>query len=361
MKSKVILILLAGVLCTYSFSQDPAVPREAISHEVYQEQPTDEQGMNLFASEELLEMTLTFDIREFIRTKSRSKYQDATLTVNESENDSITQQIRLKARGEMRCSYCSFPPIMLKFKEGDPGVEKIQGKGTLKLVTHCYEAPKSESNVLKEYLVYKLFNLVTPYSFKTRLVRIHYKDIHKPKRNYTAYGFLIENPDSMALRNNALVLDKPHVTQNHMNPGDMARVALFNYMIGNTDWSVTNQHNVKILKTLDVNSHKGIPVVYDFDYSGFVNTGYSAPCKELPIKNVTERYYVGLCLGEEELNPVIDEFEGLKGKFIGTISNFEYISPGSRNQLESYLNSFYKGLRNQNILISQLNRTCRLY
>ena len=77
--------------------------------EVYQEKSPDQYGMNLFASEELLEMTLSFDIREFIGTKNRSKYQDATLTMKESNGDSITQQIKLKARGEMRCSYCSFP------------------------------------------------------------------------------------------------------------------------------------------------------------------------------------------------------------------------------------------------------------
>jgi hypothetical protein len=250
---------------------------------------------------------------------------------------------------------------MLKFKDNVTEGERKQGRKTLKLVTHCYLSPKYENNVLKEYLAYRLFNLVTPYSFKTRLVRIHYVDIHKPYKTYTTYGILIENEDNLAERNNAVIIDNKYVTQNHMNSEDMTRVALFNYMIGNTDWSVPYQHNVKILKSLDVLSDKGIPVAYDFDYSGFVNTGYSAPREELPIKTVTERYYLGVCLGNEELNPVIDQFEGLKGRFLSTINEFEYISMGSKKQLVAYINSFYKVYKHQNTLLSDMNRTCKVY
>lgn len=361
MKSKYILLFLSVLLCNYSQSQEFAPTTDTVSHEVYPEENILQNGIDFFGSEELLQMTLSFDIREFLRTKDRTKYQDAILTVNINTGDSITQHIKLKARGKMRCSYCSFPPLMLKFKDNVTEGERKQGRKTLKLVTHCYLSPKYENNVLKEYLAYRLFNLVTPYSFKTRLVRIHYVDIHKPYKTYTTYGILIENEDNLAERNNAVIIDNKYVTQNHMNSEDMTRVALFNYMIGNTDWSVPYQHNVKILKSLDVLSDKGIPVAYDFDYSGFVNTGYSAPREELPIKTVTERYYLGVCLGNEELNPVIDQFEGLKGRFLSTINEFEYISMGSKKQLVAYINSFYKVYKHQNTLLSDMNRTCKVY
>jgi hypothetical protein len=216
-----------------------------------------------------------------------------------------------------------------------------------------------ENYVFKEYLAYKLYNLVTPYSFKTRLVKIDYIDTKKEGHFITAYGFLIEDDDLMAGRNRSMVLDNDNISQKYMKPLDMVRVAMFNYMIGNTDWSVLNQHNIKILRPLEVLSDDGIPVPYDFDYSGFVSTAYSAPAKDLPIKSVSERYYLGNCISSVEIQPVIEEFEALKPKFLETIHNFELLPDNTRKKLEYYVNGFYKSYKHHDVLLSELNRTCR--
>jgi hypothetical protein len=250
---------------------------------------------------------------------------------------------------------------MLKFKGGDNATERTLGKGTMKLVTQCNKSSSFENYIFKEYLTYRLFNQVTPYSFKTRLVKINYVDINKPDNAFTAYGFLIENEDALAERNHAVIIETKNITQKNMISTDMTRVAIFNYMIGNTDWSVPLQHNVKVLKSLEAVSDKGIPVAYDFDYSGLVNTNYSAPAEELPIRIVTERYYLGLCFGDEELKPIIEEFGGMQGQLLGTINDFEYLSKVEKKQVETYINGFYKMYRNQNILISDLNRTCKQF
>jgi hypothetical protein len=336
-------LMIFAMPCSFSQIQKSAVPGG---------------GMDLFSSDELLQITLCFDIREFVKTKNEQQYMDAQLTVKTSEDDSVSQDIKLKARGFMRLSYCSFPPIMLKFSNKKDSA-RIMGKGTLKLVTHCTKSAVFEDYLFKEYLAYKLFNLVTPYSFKTRLVQIHYVDINKPENSFTAYGFLVENEETMAARNNAVVINLKNVTQKQMETYDMARVAVFNFMIGNTDWSVPFQHNVKIVKTLNELSDKGIPVAYDFDFSGLVNTVYSAPAEQLPIKSVSERYYLGMCYSDEELKPVIDEFIGLKEQFLGIVEDFNYLSKGDKKQVENYINSFYKMNKNQTMLISDLNRTCK--
>lgn len=338
-------LLILSMICPFSQGQENAPSKE---------------GIDLFGSEELLQMTLSFDMREFVRTKNQPEYLDARLTVKINESDSVSQDIKLKARGFMRLSYCSFPPIMLKFSN-DSGPERIQKKGTMKLVTHCTKSAVFQDYLFKEYLTYKMFNLLTPYSFKTRLVRIHYEDVKKPGSGFTAYGFLIENEDKLAERNKAVVINLTNITQKQMIPSDMARVAIFNYMIGNTDWSVPMQHNVKVLKSSVELSDKAIPVAYDFDYSGLVNTVYSAPAEELPIKTVAERYYLGLCFGDEELKPIIDEFSGMQEQFLGMVNNFEYLSRGDKKQMETYINSFYRMYKNQNILISDLNRTCKRF
>ena len=361
MKRQYLLILLIiCVPCARSFSQLIAMNPESVSIESFLDHEPSTDRIDLFATEEALQMTLIFDMKKFIRTKNRPEYYPAILKVKLNETDSVTLNIKIKARGFMRRTYCSFPPIMLKFKNNDE-VKHPFGNENIKLVTHCQGSSSSQSYVFKEYLTYKLFNLVTPYSFKTRLVKITYEDANKSKKTITTFGFLIENEKKLAERNKSVIVNNMQITQKHMNASDMARFAIFNYLIGNTDWSIPQQHNVKVLKSLEVHMDKGIPVAYDFDYSGLVNTNYSAPAEGLPIKNVSERYYMGLCLTEEELKPVVEEFDGLQEKFIKTIDEFEYLKASDKKQAEMYINSFYKTYRSPQYIITDLNRTCKRF
>ena len=313
---------------------------------------------DFFNSEEVLEITLVFDIKGFLKTKfePESSY-DARLTVITPGKDSLTQNIKVEARGKMRLKYCSFPPMTLKMKNKKNN-EAVFPKGNFKLVTHCSQAGNFENYILKEYLAYKLYNIVTPYSFKTRLVVVNYVDVNRPKVSYTEYGFIIENTDNLAARNNAVVVENLKVSQNNMDEYEMARVAFFNYMIGNTDWSVQSQHNVKVLKAADPIVNKGIPVTYDFDYSGFVNTVYATPNDKIPITSVTERYFQGTCFSEELLKQVINEFHDNQDKFLETIDGFQYLSHPQKKIAVAYLNNFFKKYRRQQSLITDINRTC---
>ena len=316
------LFLCISMLCNYSYGQEISRLHDTIAHEKYTEEVTLENEYDFFASEEPLELTLSLDIKGLAKTKQKPKYFDAMLTVKENDTDSISQGIKVKNRGYFRCNFCSFPPLMMKFNNRNGEAIQVEGK-TLKLVTHCHQTPKFNEYVLKEYLAYKLLNnLDSNYSFKTRLVRIHYVDINKSKNSYTAYGILIENETMLAKRNNAVVIKSNKFTPKDMNSVDMNRAALFNFMIGNTDWSVQYQHNVKILMSFSAPNGKGIPVLYDFDYSGLVNTYYSAPFEELPIKSVLERYYQGICTGTEEMKPLLEEFAGLKEQDAGHDTGF---------------------------------------
>lgn len=318
-------------------------------------------AFSFFGSDDLLELTLQFDIRQFTRTKMKPESLPAQLTVKRGNGDTLHQQIKIKARGEFRRSCCAFPPIMLNFKTDAKGSNAIQNGGKIKLVTHCNQTPAFETYVLKEYLVYKLYNLLTPYSFQTRLVKIKYIDSRKPYKSYTEFGFLIESVDSLAARNHAVEVKTQALTQKEMAQTDMARVALFNFMVGNTDWYVPLRHNIKVLKSADIPSDKGIPVVYDFDYAGLVNASYAVPNEALPIRHVTERLYMGICLEDETIKPVIDEFMEAREKLTGTIRDFNYLPEGHKKQAESYIDSFYSMFSNQNHLIAGINKTCKRF
>jgi hypothetical protein len=358
---KITLFLTLCMLCTWSLGQETTEMQNTDARGITASERAEKNGFDFFTSDELLQMTLSFDVKAFLKTKYKPEYLEATLTVKLNEADSLSQPIKIKARGEMRRTYCAFPPIMLKFKGSGKDSGRIYGKGTLKLVTHCNATASFKSNVLKEYLIYKMFNLVTPYSFKTRLVKITYIDIDRPDKTIEAFGFLIENEDKMAERNQAVMIKAMNATQKDMSPLDMARVAVFNYMIGNTDWTVPYQHNIKIMKSLETPVEKPIPVIYDFDYSALVNAVYATPHELLPIQDVSERYYLGICNQDEVLNKVIEEFTELKDDFMGTIRSFEYLPKNEKKYVEFYLNSFYKSYNQNTYLISALNRTCKRF
>jgi len=246
---------------------------------------------------------------------------------------------------------------MLKMKKCQDQ-EQVFPKGNIKLVTHCSQAANFENYLMKEYLAYKLYNVITPYSLRTRLVIVNYVDSLNPKRTIREYGFLIENEDELAARNNAIVIENPKIGQNHMDNYEMTRVALFNYMIGNTDWSVAEQHNVKVLKIDEPTAEKGIPVTYDFDYSGFVNTAYSSPNDQIPITHVTERYFQGGCYSDELFRKVIEEFENLKPELMKTIDEFPYMPNGQKKLATIFINGFFKKFKREDALIADINRTC---
>lgn len=353
------LLLSISLAPFFSYGQEITGNQGSESLAQERAKPVPTSGFDFFASEELLELTLIFDVSEFLKTRFEPQSFDATMMLKTDNNQTISRKIKIKARGGMRRSYCAFPPIMLKFDDDDSGTFHTKGRQNIKLVTHCNRTPQFRSYLMKEYLVYKLYNQITPYSFKTRLVKISYADARNPKKLFTAYGFLIENKDEMAARNHAVVLDNKFLTQKNMNSLDMARLAVFNYMIGNLDWSVPLLHNITVVKTLEAPSDKGIPVAYDFDYSGFVNPVYAVPFESYPIESVKERYYIGRCFADAELEPVIEEFESKKDELIGTINNFSYLSNGFKRQQESYLNSFFSICKDQPAMMSDLNRTCR--
>jgi hypothetical protein len=354
-----IFLVSLSLTCRLSHSQEIIGSRPFVSIPGEGARPSPNARFDFFASEELLEMTLIFDVSEFLKSRNEPRNVDATIILKTDENQTISRKIKIKARGGMRRSYCAFPPIMLKFNNDDSSTFQPQGKQNIKLVTHCNRTPQFRSYLMKEYLVYKLYNQITPYSFKTRLVKIHYADSRNPNKRFTAYGFVIEDEDDMAERNHAVVLNNKSLTQKNMNSQDMARLAVFNYMIGNTDWSVPLLHNITVVKTLEAPSDKGIPVAYDFDYSGFVNPVYAVPFESYPIESVKERYYIGRCFVDAELDPVIEEFEDRKDKLIGTIKDFGYLSNGFKKQEVTYLNSFFEMCKDQPRLMSDLNRTCR--
>ncbi|TFH37576.1 MAG: hypothetical protein E4G95_04680 [Bacteroidia bacterium] len=316
------------------------------------------KDFGLFKNEEILELSLRFDITTYRRKKPKDDYLDAVLTYHISATDSINRSLKLKSRGEFRNEYCDFPPIQLNFKKGDFERDDLQGLNKVKLVTHCQTG--NENGLFKEYLIYKLYNVLTDTSFRVRLVRINYINTFKDTKPVRSYAFFIEPLDFLAERINAVPVEATNLGQVNIVPEMMDRMAIFNYMVGNTDWSVPNQHNCKVLvQPGSENSNLGLVAPYDFDYSGFVNASYAIPAEGLGIERVTQRIYQGICRDEEVFRDALKEFETKKESFYNVILDFPYMDERTKSQMIKFLDEFYNDFDSKNSIVRHLVIECK--
>ena len=167
---------------------------------------TPRKDWDFFDNDEILKLALEFDFKEFTRGKQKTEYQEAVLTIHLNEEDSVFYDIRIRPRGIMRLDYCTFPPIKFNFKKSDSTSVYVGDETTMKLVTHCKNFGDFEEWLLKEYLVYKMYNVLTEMSFQVRLVQMKYVDTGPKGRVYEKYAFLIEHHRDMAIRNDAIAL-----------------------------------------------------------------------------------------------------------------------------------------------------------
>jgi hypothetical protein len=315
------------------------------------------QDFGLFTKDDVLNLSLRFDITTYRKEKPKDEYLDAILTYHISDKDSVNKNIRLKSRGEFRNGYCDFPPIRLNFKKAGFEKSDLNKIETMKMVTHCQYG--NEEYLLKEYLMYKLYNVLTDNSFRVRLVKVDYINTYKKSKPIQTYAFFIEPIEMLAERINAVPVNSVNLTQKHIIPEMMDRMAIFNYMIGNTDWSVPNQHNVKVLTSLKFSSSGlGVIVPYDFDYSGLVDAYYAVPFDGLGISTVRERRYLGICRSEDVFNNAVREFIDKKEEFYKVIREFPYLKEKSKKNMLGYLDSFFEGFDNRNSVVLDLNRGC---
>jgi hypothetical protein len=356
MKKIIPLLVFLSVFCIR-----PALGQVDSTGATFGISDTQNVKLNLFDTDDLFEITLKFNISAYKKAKSDTLYFDALLTYFNNEEDSVTKNIKVRARGNIRrTAVCDFPPLMLNFKMKDSVGSEFAGINKLKIVPYCQIG--YESYILKEYLVYKLFNVLTDYSLKTRLFKITYINTAKEKKPLTQYGFAIEPMNLFEKRTETKELKFTGLTQRSIKPEMLDRVAIFNYMIGNTDWSVPIQHNVILfVKEKPEPDFTNLVMAYDFDYSGIVNTDYAIPFPSLPIETVRDRLYLAVCRDESVFTEALKEFVEKKDEFYKVISEFPYLGERTKKDMIAYLDNFYYGIDKRNSLVRKLLTDCKWF
>lgn len=294
----------------------------------------------LFDSDEPLHITLSGSIRALLgdRLGNPKKY---ACTLSCAGKDSVASifPVEVSTRGHFRrlAENCAYPPLRIRFpKDSAHSNTVFWGQQKLKLVMPCTD----DAYIVREWLVYKLYNLVTPFSFRARLVRVTLVDDKNKKERGPFYGILIEEEAQMAKRNGMVAIDrkmKPKQTQTDA----FLSMAVFQYLIGNTDWSVQFLQNIKLMATDSAAPPVAIP--YDFDHSGMVNAPYAGPPVELQMQSVKQRRYRGYCVADMKLfEPVIAQYKHLKNDIYGVYTGCALLDPKYVKSTVQYLDDFYE-------------------
>jgi hypothetical protein len=233
----------------------------------------------------------------------------------------------------------------------------------VKLVPHCDAGNSSDEYVLREYLVYKLYNIISDTSYNVRLLRINYIDTENKKKPITQYGFLIEPDNILSQRIKANEIHVTKLTQRYIKPDIMDKVSIFNYMVANWDWNIPNLQNVTVFKPYYVASAgSGIAVPYDFDLSGIVSPDYVVLPEEYGLRSSRDRIFLGMCRTREVFKKDLQFFLSRKDEMYKTVNDFPYISQRAKKDIISLLNTFYFQLENDRsmeFLIDYLKSSCK--
>lgn len=306
--------------------------------------PLPATSQSLFDSSEALELRIATDLKGLMarrdslkleRFPTRISYADA-----QGRTVAVEAQLRLRGHWRRQKTNCDFAPIKVDFSKPATAGTIFENQGDLKLVVHCRKGAQGQQYVLREYLVYRLYNVLTPLSLRARLLRAWYVDTTGRSDSIVAHAFFLESARRAAERNGARVVEAKGIRWGDLDPDQGALVSAFEYLIGGSDWSLPGLHNIELFQ------HRATgavwPVAYDFDWTGIVNTSYASPDYRLPIRSVRERLYRGICRTPEEWAPVIARFEAAREALYAVYDSLPALDPKYVEQTREYLDRFFE-------------------
>lgn len=297
------------------------------------------------ATQGISEVVITTDLAALLNNppQTDAEGQEATLSYENANHEQEEWKLELSARGKFRRRVCEFPPLKLDFDKSDLRDRGFADFDKYKLVTHCQENRQAAREaVLREYTAYQLYAALTPASYETHLLRITYKDSKGQIAGFRHYAFLLESTKELAHRlgtkecEDCLGYQPAQV--------DLAAEnlhAVFQYMIGNTDFNLGMMRNLKLFTR---EGKKAMPVGYDFDFSALVAAPYAIPARELGQQSIEERIFLGFQVQDERMEQTLAHFELKREVLFDIIKDQRLLSGAARSSMRTYLQSFYDHL-----------------
>ena len=312
---------------------------------LFVDEPSTPTIFQYIAANQIERMVITTDFTKLIAERNEDHHLDATVVMEGPNYFRETMRLKVQLRGRNRRLVCEMPPLKLDFSKKRLSERGLSEDGDkLKLVTHCADEFQDEY-LLREYWAYRIYNQLTPVSFQVHLLRIRYIDTSDPEQQMEdQLAFLIESKEELANRFDGKDEDMWGLTSIDVDKQSYYNTVLFQYMIGNDDWSMESPHNLAFIERPD--GEPPLIVPYDFDFSGLVNAPYARPNPKWGGFSVLDRVAMGAFDTREDLQNTLDGFLSLKNGGFNCFEECRWLSERTKKRMEKYLLGFYKQLEN---------------
>lgn len=321
-------------------------------------------GADFFDSDAPLSLVLEAPMNTLVRDMKKKPTVEGVLSYTDGAGKAYSFKVKVNTRGNTRLEFCDFPPLKVDFRKKEIKGTPFEGHGKLKIGTLCKRKPIYETYHQQEYLIYKAYNQLSDASFQTRYFTIEYRDTQGKRKTETQPGYFIENPSSVAGRNGMVQVKDARISPKQYTPDSLATYTLFAYMIGVTDWSVLDGppgeeccHNGKVIGP-EGEKTGWVPVPYDFDQAGLIDTKYAKPHEALPIRKVTQRLWRGFCMSNELLPGTIAHFQAERSD-IQSLFQPGLLDPFASAQSLKWISEFYEIVGDPRKLKKDILGRCR--
>ncbi len=261
----------------------------------------------------------------------------------------------IRARGWDRLNQCEIPPMKLDFDKKVPTTgTAFEGTKDLKLVNSCYTQRGKKAVwrawAKREYIVYKMYEHISSYSYKVRPIYVNYR--HNDGRlvwDGQDFGFLIENTSQMAKRNGGKKYDLPeNVGMNWRNVEywTYLKLSLFQYMINNTDYGVlpNDMRNIDVVR--DDKTGTLYPVPFDFDQAEFVRLAAGKLEQNTKLMESDSNL---ICFKWSAVQQMLPHFKAAYPRFMNEINRHaaaNYMNPTAAQLLRNGVDNFFRMMDN---------------
>ncbi|MGK7294589.1 MAG: hypothetical protein ACNS61_02025 [Candidatus Wenzhouxiangella sp. M2_3B_020] len=325
------------------------------------EEPDD--PVPLFSNEGTIAAEISAPWRRLRREDEEDGPYPARIEYIDSDGRPRSLALTVERRGLTRQRICNMPPIKLRFDDEEVEGTLLEGNKSIKLVTHCKNGKRWEHYYVLEMLAYRIYNRITDMSFRVRPLSLTYRDSERGSVDGPRFAFMIEDDKLVGDRHGLDKLEHREISPNDLDAVETSRLALFQYLIGNVDWSALSGpgdeccHNAKLIGEDSLRPVFAVP--YDFDSSGLVDAHYAVPPESLQMRDVSQRVFRGFCVHNEGLETARREFLDLEDELLALVQRETRISERDRKQADRYMREFFVVLNDSRRFKRQVIGDCR--
>ena len=319
----------------------------------------------LFDSPLPLEIRLEAPWRPLTRRMAAGRSANGQLVYWTPAGEESRLQVKITIRGASRLEVCDFPQLTLEMQPEEAFNTPFAGQRVVHLTTQCRKEIRFRNYLVQEYLSYQAYRLLGEPALGVRMGLVEYLDTDRKRATESAPAFFLEDLDHAAARLGGVWLEPDAVEIQALAPETLALLGLFQFMLGNTDWSVRGAspgepccHNVAILRPSEGASDL-LPVPYDLDGTGLVDPPYAAPVESLPIRQIRQRLYRGFCASNSYLPQAVTRIQARRAELIALFEDNPLLSSPAKKGTRKYLESYFEILDDPQKLKKRILDDCR--